>query len=353
MSLNRLSQLWGPLQQGTLQSSADRVQDQVATALARNADQLGRRMEGLTESTDKRLLEIGGVVDRRLSEGFEKTAATFGEVQKRLALIDEAQKNITELSTSVVSLQEILADRTSRGTFGEVQLQGLIRNVLPERSYRMQHKLSNDKIVDCMLFLPDPSGHVPIDSKFPLENFRRMTNTDLPQSEREAARKTFARDVTAHIDDIAAKYIIPGETADAALMFVPAEAVFAEIHSQHPELVDKAHGARVWIVSPTTLWAVLTTAAAVLKDAATREQVNIIQEHLAKLGGDFRRFRDRLDNLAQHIDQAHRDVEQVHTSASKITSRFDKIERLELGNGGAQALPPAGSGAVEPDSQGG
>ena len=337
--------------QGTLQSSADRVQGQVATALARNADELGRRMEGLTESTDKRLLEIGGVVDRRLSEGFEKTAATFAEVQKRLALIDEAQKNITELSTSVVSLQEILADRTSRGTFGEVQLQGLIRNVLPERSYRMQHKLSNDKIVDCMLFLPEPSGHVPIDSKFPLENFRRMTNTDLPQSEREAARKTFAKDVTAHIDDIAAKYIIPGETADAALMFVPAEAVFAEIHSGHPELVDKAHAARVWIVSPTTLWAVLTTAAAVLKDAATREQVNIIQEHLAKLGADFRRFQSRLDNLAQHIDQAHRDVEQVHTSASKITSRFDKIERLEMGDGGAPALPPAGSGAVEPDSQ--
>ena len=337
--------------QGTLQSSADRVQDQVATALARNADDLGRRMEGLTESTDKRLLEIGGVVDRRLSEGFEKTAATFGEVQKRLALIDEAQKNITELSTSVVSLREILADRTSRGTFGEVQLQGLIRNVLPERSYRMQHKLSNDKIVDCMLFLPDPSGHVPIDSKFPLENFRRMTNTDLPQSERDAARKTFAKDVTAHIDDVAAKYIIPGETADAALMFVPAEAVFAEIHSGHPELVERAHAARVWIVSPTTLWAVLTTAAAVLKDAATREQVNIIQEHLTKLGVDFRRFRDRLDNLAQHIDQAHRDVEQVHTSAGKITSRFDKIERLELGDGGAPALPPAGGGAAEPDSQ--
>ena len=339
--------------QTTLQSSADRVQDQVATALARNADELGRRMEGLTESTDKRLLEIGGLVDKRLSDGFEKTAATFGEVQKRLALIDEAQKNITELSTSVVSLREILADRTSRGTFGEVQLQGLVRNVLPERSYRMQQKLSNDKIVDCMLFLPEPSGHVPIDSKFPLENFRRMTDTDLPQSEREAARKTFAKDVAAHIDDIASKYIIPGETADAALMFVPAEAVFAEIHSRHPELVDKAHGARVWIVSPTTLWAVLTTAAVVLKDAATREQVNVIQEHLTKLGVDFRRFRDRLDNLAQHIDQAHRDVEQVHTSAGKITSRFDKIERLELGNGGAQALPPGGSGAVEPESPGG
>ena len=339
--------------QGTLQSSADRVQDQVATALARHADQLGRRMEGLTESTDKRLLEIGGVVDRRLSEGFEKTAATFAEVQKRLALIDEAQKNITELSTSVVSLQEILADRTSRGTFGEVQLQGLIRNVLPERSYRMQHKLSNDKIVDCMLFLPEPSGHVPIDSKFPLENFRRMTNTDLPQSEREAARKTFAKDVTAHIDDIAAKYIIPGETADAALMFVPAEAVFAEIHSGHPELVDKAHGARVWIVSPTTLWAVLTTAAAVLKDAATREQVNIIQEHLAKLGADFKRFQTRMDSLATNIRRAHEDVDKVHTSAGKITSRFDKIENLEMGDGAAAALPPGGGNTGEPESAGG
>ena len=336
--------------QGTLQSSADRVQDHVATALARNADELGRRMEGLTASTGKRLLEIGGVVDRRLSEGFEKTAATFAEVQKRLALIDEAQKNITQLSTSVVSLQEILADRTSRGTFGEVQLQGLIRNVLPERSYRMQHKLSNDKIVDCMLFLPEPSGHVPIDSKFPLENFRRMTDAAAPQSEREASGKRFAKDVATHIGDIAAKYIVPGETADAALMFVPAEAVFAEIHSRHPELVEKAHRARVLLASPTTLWAILTTAAAVLKDAATREQVNIIQEHLAKLGGDFRRFQSRLDNLAQHIDQAHRDVEQVHTSASKITSRFDKIERLELGNGGAPALPPAESAAGDPDS---
>ncbi len=339
--------------QGTLQSSADRVQDQVATALARNADELGRRMEGLTESTGKRLLEIGGVVDRRLSEGFEKTAATFAEVQKRLALIDEAQKNITELSTSVVSLQEILADRTSRGTFGEVQLQALIRNVLPEQSYSMQHKLSNDKIVDCMLFLPEPSGHVPIDSKFPLENFRRMTASDRPQSEREAARKTFAKDIIAHIDDIAAKYIVPGETADAALMFVPAEAVFAEIHSRHPELVERAHRAKVLLASPTTLWAILTTAAAVLKDAATREQVSIIQEHLAKLAADFRRFQSRLDHLAQHIDQAHRDVEQVHTSASKITSRFDKIERLELGNGGAPALPPAESGAGDPDSPGG
>ncbi len=339
--------------QETLQSGVDRVQEQVAKALTRNNEEMGRRMAGLTESTDKRLLEIGGLVDKRLSDGFEKTAATFGEVQKRLALIDQAQKNITELSSSVVSLQEILADRTSRGTFGEVQLHGLIRNVLPERGYRMQHKLSNDKIVDCMLFLPEPSGHMPIDSKFPLENFRRMTDTGLPQTEREAARKTFAKDVTAHIDDIAAKYIIPGETADAALMFVPAEAVFAEIHAGYPDLVERAHRARVLMASPTTLWAILTTTAAVLKDAATREQVNIIQEHLGKLGVDFRRFRDRLDNLAQHMDQAHRDVEQVHISAGKITSRFDKIESLEMADGAAAALPPGGSNAREPESPGG
>ena len=338
--------------QGTLQSGADRVRDQVAAALARNAEEMGRRMEGLTESTDKRLLEIGGVVDRRLSEGFEKTAATFGEVQKRLALIDEAQKNITELSSGVVSLQEILADRTSRGTFGEVQLHGLIRNVLPERGYRMQYKLSNDKIVDCMLFLPEPSGHMPIDSKFPLENFRRMTDTGLPQPEREAARRTFAKDVAAHIDDIAAKYIIPGETADAALMFVPAEAVFAEIHASYPDLVERAHRARVLIASPTTLVAILTTTAAVLKDAATREQVNIIQEHLAKLGADFKRFQTRMDSLATNIRRAHDDVDKVHTSAGKITSRFDKIESLEMGDGAAAALTPGGSNAAEPESPG-
>ena len=189
--------------QTTLQNSVDRSERQFALALDRNAKDLGKRMDALTESTDKRLYEISGQVDKRLSEGFEKTVATFADVQKRLELIDDAQKRITELSTNVVSLQEVLADRTSRGTFGEVQLLGLISNVLPKSSYRMQHTLSNGKCVDCMLFLPEPTGQVPIDSKFPLENYRLKADPNLAQADRAAAEKEFARNVATHIKDIA------------------------------------------------------------------------------------------------------------------------------------------------------
>ena len=327
--------------QTTLQSSVDRSERQFAQALDRNAKDLGKRMDALTESTDKRLYEISGQVDKRLSEGFEKTVATFADVQKRLELIDDAQKRITELSTNVVSLQEVLADRTSRGTFGEVQLLGLISNVLPQSGYHMQHTLSNGRCVDCMLFLPEPTGQVPIDSKFPLENYRLKADPNLAQTDRDAAEKMFARNVATHIKDIADKYILPGETADFAIMFVPAEAIFSDIHNQHPQLVEQANRSRVFITSPTTLWAILTTAGAVLKDAATREQVGIIQEHLRMLGGDFTRFQDRMDHLAQHIDQAHRDVEQVNRSARKISSRFTKIERLELGESETPALAKA------------
>ena len=317
----------------TLQAGVDRVQQQMTQAVTRNSDELGKRMDKLTASTDKRLLDISGQVDKRLSEGFEKTVATFADVQKRLELIDHAQKKITELSGNVVSLQEVLADRTSRGTFGEVQLHALVKNVLPESSYGMQYTLSNGRCVDCMMFLPEPTGSVAIDSKFPLENFRRKTDPALSKSDREAAGKEFARNVLTHIQDVAKKYIIDGETADFAVLFIPAEAVFAEIHGRHPDLVEKAHRLGVMPASPTTLFAILTTAAAVLKDAATREQVHIIQEHLSRLGDDFNRFQTRMDNLAQHIDQAHRDVELVNTSARKITSRFSKIERLDLGSG--------------------
>jgi DNA recombination protein RmuC len=189
-----------------------------------------------------------------------------------------------------------------------------------------------------MLFLPEPTGNVPIDSKFPLDNYRRKMNPELPPGERKAAERAFVKDVRFHIDDIASKYVISGETSEGAVMFLPAEAVFAEIHAAHPELVEHAHKQRVWMASPTTLWAILTTAKAVLRDAATRHQVHIIQEHLGKLGEDFGRFQKRMDNLAQHIGQANRDVEEVHKSAKKITSRFGRIERLELENGQKELL---------------
>lgn len=306
------------------------VQQQVGEALARYAGELGKRLEALTQTTDKRLLDITGQVEKRLSEGFEKTTATFADVLKRLAIIDEAQKRITELSSNVVSLQEVLADKRSRGAFGEVQLAALVRNVLPEAHFALQYTLPNGTRADCVLFLPEPTGWVPIDAKFPLESYRRMIDAATPESERKVHERQFKQDVRKHIRDIADKYIIPGTTADGAVMFIPAEAVFAEIQAHHPDLVEEANGVRVWMVSPTTLWAVLNTARAVLKDAATREQVHIIQEHLGYLAKDFDRFRERMDQLAKHIDQAHRDVGEVHISARKISERFARIEQVEL-----------------------
>jgi DNA recombination protein RmuC len=258
-------------------------------------------------------------------------------VVTRLTIIDEAQKKIADLSKEVVSLQDILSDKKARGIFGEVQLNQLVINTLPEGSYALQYDLGEGKRADCVLFLPPPTGTVAVDAKFPLENYRRMFDTGLPDAERQAAGRQFKQDVKIHVETIAAKYIVPGVTSDGAVMFLPAEAVFAEIHGHHPDLVELAQKRRVWITSPTTMMAVLTTARAVLKDAKTREQVHIIQQHLAALAKDFDRFQDRMDKLARHIKMAHEDVEQVGTSARKITARFEKIERVQLEEGGAPA----------------
>jgi len=284
----------------------------------------------LHELLQKRLNDISGQVEQQLNKGFEKTTETFTDVVKRLALIDEAQKRITELSSNVVSLQEVLTDKRSRGAFGEVQMAGLIRNVMPEGSYALQHTLSNSTRVDCMMFLPDPTGHIAIDSKFPLNSYQKMMDEEATDSDRLNAEKQFRLDIKKHIKDISEKYIVADETADGAIMFIPAEAVFAEIHAHQPQLVDEAQRARVWMVSPTTLMAVLTTARAVLKDSATRKQVHVIQEHLVNLAKDFDRFRKRMDNLSRHIQQANKDVEEVNITATKISGRFERIEKVDL-----------------------
>jgi DNA recombination protein RmuC len=284
----------------------------------------------LHETLQKRLNDISGQVEYRLNKGFEKTTETFTDVVKRLALIDEAQKRITELSSNVVSLQEVLTDKRSRGAFGEVQMAGLIGNVMPEGSYELQYTLSNKTRVDCMMFLPEPTGHIAIDSKFPLDSFQKMMDDEASDADRVAAERQFRLDIKKHIKDISDKYIIPDETADGAIMFIPAEAVFAEIHAHQPQLVEEAQRARVWMVSPTTLMAVLTTARAVLKDSATRKQIHVIQEHLVTLAKDFDRFRVRMDNLSKHIKQANKDVDLVHVTAGKISSRFEKIEKVEI-----------------------
>ncbi len=326
------------IQQENLTQGMVEVRQQVTEALTLNGNELGKKVDSLTRSTDERLKEISGQVDKRLNEGFEKTTATFTDVVKRLALIDEAQKKITELSGNVVSLQEVLADKRSRGAFGEVQLSSLVRNVMPENSFSFQHTLSNSTRVDCMLFLPEPSGDIGIDSKFPLESYRKMTDIDVHESDRVNAERQFRKDIRKHIQDIAGKYIIPGETSDGAVMFIPAESIFAEIHGHYYDLVEEAQRARVWLVSPTTLMAVLTTARAVLKDSATRKQVHLIQEHLVALSKDFGRFQTRMDNLSKHIEQANKDVNDVNTSARKITSRFEKIEKVEMLEAGAEEL---------------
>ena len=316
--------------QDSLLRGIQSVREQVNTALVNHTENLGKRVDKLTDETQQRLKEISGQVDRKLTEGFEKTTATFADVVKRLTIIDEAQKKITELSSNVVSLQEVLADKRSRGAFGEVQLNNLIQNMLPKLHYAIQHTLTNGKRCDCILFLPEPTGNIVIDAKFPLESYQQLHRHSIPDNERLQAAKQFRLDIRKHVQDIADKYIIPGETADGAVMFIPAEAVFAEIHGNYPELVEMAHKSRVWLVSPTTMMAILTTARAVLKDAATRKQVHIIQEHLIMLGKDFDRFQKRMDNLAKHIHLAHEDVTQVHKSSQKITGRFNKIEKVEL-----------------------
>jgi len=319
--------------QESVRSSMLDVSRQVTEVLNQHTTTLNQRVEQLTKATDQRLKEISGQVEKRLSEGFEKTTATFTDVVKRLALIDEAQKKITELSANVVSLQAIFTDKRSRGVFGEVQLADLVRNVLPEQHFTFQHTFDNGKRADCLLKLPEPTGNVAVDSKFPLESYRQMMDMNISDVARQQSEQQFKKDIQKHITDIASKYILPGETADSALMFVPAEAIFAEIHAHYPELVEAAQKAHVWIVSPTTMWAILTTARAVIKDVATRKQVHIIQHHLQGLSKDFGRFKIRMDNLANHIRQAHEDTQDVHVTSRKISAHFSRIEKVDLVEG--------------------
>ncbi|KAI5914232.1 DNA recombination protein RmuC [Thauera sp. 2A1] len=298
--------------------------------LAAASVQLSRSIQTLTHSVDGRLESLAGHVNQRLDEGFRKTNETFASVMARLATIDEAQKKIDGLTTNVVSLQELLGDKRARGAFGEVQLEALVQNALPPDAYAFQAALPNGTRVDCLLTLPPPTGQVAVDAKFPLENYHRMFDASLGELERRAAQQAFRADVRRHVEAIATKYILPGVTSDGAVMFLPAEAVFAEVHAYHPEVVAYAQQRRVWIVSPTTLMAVLNTARAVLKDVETRKQIHVIKDALGKLAKDFHRFDERMNALARHIEQASKDVQDVQTSSRKISAHFQKIESARL-----------------------
>ncbi len=338
--LERVAEVRTDMLGKTLAALAEQGKTQAVTlqdSVRALSQQLTSSIETLTRSADARLEQIQGKVSERLEEGFRRTNETFVSVMERLATIDEAQRKIDGLTTNVVSLQELLGDKRSRGAFGEIQLEALVRNILPPSAYAFQARLSNETRADCLLQLPEPTGIVAVDAKFPLENYHRMFDPSLAEADRAAAQRQFRADLRKHVDDIAGRYIVPGETADGAVMFVPAAAVFAEIHAYHAEVVDHAMQRHVWIVSPTTMMAVLNTARAVIKDVETRRQVHVIKDELGKLGKDFGRFEERMRRLANHIRQAHEDAEEVRISSDKIVRRFGQIEKVELDSPGEVA----------------
>lgn len=285
------------------------------------------------ERIDYRLNVINDKVNERLDENFEKTNKTFNNVLEKLAKIDEAQKKIDSLSTDIVSLQGILTDKKSRGIFGEVNLNHILTSVFGNgnnKVFQEQYPFDNNTIADAVVFAPEPLGLVAIDSKFPLENYRIMVDKNRSKLDREAAEKLFKSDVKKHIDAISSKYIIPGKTSDQAIMFLPAEAIFAEINAYHSDLIEYAYKKRVWITSPTTLMSTLTTIQVIIKNQERDKYAKVIQEELAKLSLEFGRYKDRWDKLSRSIETVSKDVADIHTTTDKITKRFDSINRVDI-----------------------
>lgn len=294
---------------------------------------LNQDFNTLNEQLEKRLIAINEKVNERLDENFDKTNKTFMNVIERLSKIDEAQKKIETLSTDIVSLQSILTDKKTRGIFGEVNLKHILSSVFGERNdaiYRLQHTLSTGVIADSVVFAPEPLGTIAIDSKFPLEHYQLMTDKKLSPELRENYEKMFRQDMKKHIDAIANKYIIPGETTDQAILFLPAEAIFAEVNAYHPDIINYAYKKRVWITSPTTLISTLTVIEMIIKNMERDKYTSIIHDELNKLGLEFARYKERWDKLARSIQTVNKDVENVSITTDKITKKFESINRVEV-----------------------
>ena len=282
----------------------------------------------ITIHIENKLKEMNTLVEKRLQGGFERTNETFVNDVERLSKIDEAQKNIEQLSKEVVSLNSVLADKKTRGIYGEVQLYQLLSAVFgqDENLYKTQVKLSNQTIADAVLYAPEPLGMVVIDSKFPLDNYKRMNNSEYHQTERDAAKKLFQSDVKKHIDDIANKYIIEGETSHQAILFLPAEAIFAEITAHHETLVEYSNNRRVWLTSPTTLFSTLTMIQVFVQNLKRDEQTKVIIDELNKLNIEFMRYSERWEKLNRSIDTIKKDAEKMSTTTEKIKKKFDYIK---------------------------
>lgn len=317
-------------QQQSLRSLMQDIRSQLTETLKQQNQMTNQQINQLQKTVDQHLRHISGQVEKKLTDGFEKTNTIFTDVIKRLALIDKAQQEINDLSTNVISLQDILKNKQARGHFGEIQLNQLIKNCLPEKHFAFQHTFSNGKRADCVLFLPEPTGTIAIDAKFPLDNYRQCYDHNSSIENKNKAKSQFKQDMKTHIKAVADKYIIADETCQAAVLFIPAESIFSDIHSQHADLIDFAYQRKVWLVSPTTMMAILHTTQAVLKDIQTQAQVGIIREHLQYLATDFNRFQERMDSVAKHINDANNKVSQVKISATKISKRFAQIESARL-----------------------
>ena len=304
-------------------------QERLAGGLHHVSETQAVSQTAMLQVMEQRLAEVQRQMTEALHGTSTRTARSLGELQQRLETIDKAQANIEKLSGNVLSLQDILSNKQTRGAFGEIQLNDIVQKALPKDAYTMQAKLSNDRRADCLIHLPNPPGPIVIDAKFPLEAYEALRRADTPRLAQEAAQQMRAA-VRSHIRAIAERYIVEGETADGALMFLPSEAVYAELHANFPDLVREGFAAKVWIVSPTTCMATLNTMRAVLKDARMREQAGAIRKELSLLYTDVERLGARVENLDRHFGQAAKDIEEIKISSDKATKRARRLDNFDF-----------------------
>ncbi|HEY6918798.1 MAG TPA: DNA recombination protein RmuC [Tabrizicola sp.] len=333
-SVNRSATAAEPLmrEMGWLSSRLQQLgdgQERLAGGLHHVSEAQAVSQTAMLQVMEQRLAEVQRQMTEALHGTSTRTARSLGELQQRLETIDKAQANIEKLSGNVLSLQDILSNKQTRGAFGEIQLHDIVQKALPKDAYTMQATLSNGKRADCLIHLPNPPGPIVIDAKFPLEAYEALRRADSPRLQQEAAQLMRAA-VRAHIRAISEKYILEGETADGALMFLPSEAVYAELHANFPDLVREGFTAKVWIVSPTTCMATLNTMRAVLKDARMREQAGAIRKELSLLYSDVERLGARVENLDRHFGQAAKDIEEIKISSDKATKRARRLDNFDF-----------------------
>jgi len=330
-------------------------QERARTELATRISQLGegaqagqvmiaQRMIDQERALQEQLDRISTRVSMSVDQAANQTKDTLTSLRERLAVVDEAQRNITALSTQMVGLQDILSNKQARGAFGEMQLRDIVEAVLPPDAYEFQAAIGEGLRADCIIRLPNPPGPVAIDAKFPLESYQRLTGAQ-SDAERIQAARDFSADVLKHVRAIGSKYIVPGQTGDAALMFLPSEAIYAELHARYANVVEQSFRERVFIVSPTTLWATLNTIRAIFRDVRIREQAGLLQKELHVLMEDMGRLDERVEKLAIHFRQASKDIEDIQTSARKVGRRAERITTMDLGEEEPAAALEAARGA--------